>query len=120
MANYRPGRINEELKREISDIIRNNIKDPRMSGLISVTRVEATRDLSYAKVFISIFGTDDSKDETLGILKKSSSFIRKEVGSRMKLRHTPQIIVQLDESIENGMHIDSLIQKIKEKENRNE
>lgn len=116
MANYRAGRINEELKKEISNIIRNEIKDPRVSGMVSVTDVTATKDLRYAKVMISIFGNETEKQETLEALKNSSGFIRREVGHRVKLRYTPELIIELDNSIEHGMHINSLIQKIKEKD----
>lgn len=114
MANYRAGRINEELKKEISNIIRNDIKDPRVSAMVSVTNVTATKDLRYAKVLLSIFGSDSQKEETLEALKSSSGFIRKELGHRVKLRFTPELIIELDNSIEQGMHINSIIEKIKE------
>ncbi|WP_040211745.1 30S ribosome-binding factor RbfA [Clostridium polynesiense] len=120
MANYRSGRINEELKKEISNIIRNDIKDPRVSGMVSVTNVTATKDLRYAKVMLSIFGTEKQKEETLDALKNSSGFIRREVGHRIKLRYTPELIIELDNSIEQGMHINSIIQKIKESDDESE
>ncbi|MBU5590650.1 30S ribosome-binding factor RbfA [Clostridium sp. MSJ-4] len=118
MANYRNGRINEEVRKEVSDIIRNQLKDPRINAMVSVTDVKVTKDLRYAKVYVSIFGDDEQKKDTFNALKSSSGFIRKEVGSRVKLRYTPEIMIELDESIEQGMHIDSLLEKIKE--NRNE
>lgn len=114
MANYRSGRINEELKREISNIIANDIKDPRVSAMVSVTHVNATKDLHYAKVSLSIFGTESQKEETLDAIKHSSGFIRKELAHRLKLRHTPELIMELDDSIEHGMHINSIIEKLKE------
>ena len=114
MAKYRSGRINEEIKKEISNIIRNDIRDPRLTSMISVTKVDVTKDLRYAKVFVSIFGNDEEKNIALSILKNSSGFIRKEVGHRVSLRYTPEILIQLDDSIEHGMHIDALLDKIKE------
>ncbi|WP_102400679.1 30S ribosome-binding factor RbfA [Haloimpatiens massiliensis] len=121
MGKYRGGRINEELKREISSIIQNDIKDPRVNTMISVTDVNVTKDLHYAKVYVSIFGNHSEKEETLEILKNSSGFIRREIGRRVNLRHTPEIILEMDNSIEHGMHIDSLLEKIKEKgQNDNE
>ena len=114
MANYRSGRINEELKREISNIISNDLKDPRVSAMVSVTYVNATKDLHYAKVSLSIFGTEYQKEETLEAIKRSSGFIRKELAHRLKLRHTPELIMELDDSIEHGMHINSIIEKLKE------
>lgn len=116
MANYRGGRINEEVKREISNIIRNEIKDPRLTAMVSVTDVKVTKDLRYAKVFVSIFGKDDEeKNNTFVALKNASGYIRKEIGQRINLRYNPQIIFEFDDSINYGMHIEELIQKVKDK-----
>ena len=116
MANYRGGRINEEFKREISSLIQNEIKDPRITAMISVTDVKVTKDLRYAKVFVSIFGKDDEeKNNTFIALKNASGYIRKEIGQRINLRYNPQIIFELDDSINYGMHIEELIQRVKDK-----
>ena len=116
MANYRGGRINEEVKREVSNIIQNEIKDPRLTAMVSVTDVKVTRDLRYAKVFVSIFGkNDEEKNNTFVALKNASGYIRKEIGQRINLRYNPQIIFELDDSINYGMHTEELIQKVKEK-----
>lgn len=115
MAKYRLGRINEEMKKEISNIIRNEINDPRLTAMVSVTRVEVTNDLSYAKVFISVFGNEKSKSETIDALKSSIGFIRREVGHRVKLRCTPQILLELDKSLEYGMHINEILTTLKVK-----
>lgn len=114
MSKYRNQRINEELKKIVSNVIQNEIKDPRINSMISVTNVSVTKDLRYAKVYVSIFGSESNKIETLEILKNSSGFIRKEVGKNIKLRYIPEIIIEFDNSIEHGMHIDSLLKKIKE------
>lgn len=116
MAKYRAGRINEEVKKEVSSIIQMELKDPRISAMVSVTKVDVTKDQRYAKVYVSIFGDEKAKEETLEALRSSSGFIRREVGHRIKLRYTPEIIIQNDDSIENGMHIDSILDKIKENE----
>ena len=116
MANYRGGRINEEVKREISNIIQNEVKDPRMTAMVSVTSVKVTKDLRYAKVFVSVFGkNEEEKNNTFNALKNASGFIRKEIGQRINLRYNPQIIFELDDSISYGMHIEELITKVKEK-----
>ena len=116
MANYRGGRINEEVKREISNIIRNEIKDPRLTAMVSVTDVKVTKDLRYAKVYVSIFGKDEEeKNNTFLALKNASGYIRREIGQRINLRYNPQILFELDDSINYGMHIEELIQKVKEK-----
>ena len=116
MANYRGGRINEEVKREVSNIIQNEIKDPRLTAMVSVTDVKVTRDLRYAIVFVSIFGkNDEEKNNTFVALKNASGYIRKEIGQRINLRYNPQIIFELDDSINYGMHIEELIQRVKDK-----
>ena len=116
MANYRGGRINEEVRREVSNIIQNEIKDPRLTAMVSVTAVKVTKDLRYAKVFVSIFGKDDEeKNNTFIALKNASGYIRKEIGQRINLRYNPQIIFELDDSINYGMHIEELIQRVKDK-----
>ena len=116
MANYRGGRINEEVKREVSNLIQNEIKDPRLTAMVSVTDVKVTRDLRYAKVFVSIFGkNDEEKNNTFVALKNASGYIRKEIGQRINLRYNPQIIFELDDSINYGMHIEELIQRVKDK-----
>ena len=116
MANYRGGRINEEVKGEVSNIIQNEIKDPRLTAMVSVTDVKVTRALRYAKVFVSIFGkNDEEKNNTFVALKNASGYIRKEIGQRINLRYNPQIIFELDDSINYGMHIEELIQRVKDK-----
>jgi ribosome-binding factor A len=117
MAKYRSGRINEEIRKEISNIIRDEIRDPRLTAMISVTKVDVTKDLRYAKVFVSIFGSDEEKKSSLGALKSSSGFIRRELGGRVNLRYTPEVLIELDDTIEHGMHINDLIRQIKENPN---
>ena len=113
MANYRGGRINEEFKREISSLIQNDVKDPRLTAMISVTDVKVSKDLRYAKVYVSIFcNSEEEKKSNLEALKSASGFIRKTVGQKINLRHTPEIIIELDDSINYAMHMEELIQKI--------
>src|SRR5689334_21803579 len=116
MTKYRSNRINEEMRKEISSIIQNDIKDPGISAMVSVTKVDVTKDLRYAKVYVSLYGNEESKKNTLDALKGSSGFIRREIGHRINLRYTPEIIMELDNTIEQGMHIDELLHKIREKE----
>ncbi|MBS3886494.1 MAG: 30S ribosome-binding factor RbfA [Dethiobacter sp.] len=112
MTEQRAQRVAEEMKREISDILRNELKDPRTGGIISVTNVDLTRDLRHAKVFISIFGSDQEQQETLSVLSKAVGFIRTEVGRRIRLRHTPQISFLLDKSIAYGAHINRVLREL--------
>lgn len=119
LANYRSGRINEEIRKELSDIIQNELKDPRLTAMISVTHVDVTKDLRYAKVFVSVFGKDEDEANSLAALKSSAGYMRKEIGHRINLRYTPELIIELDKSIEHGMHMETLFQSIKEKKHDN-
>ena len=105
------GRIDEEFKKEISQIINYELKNPNVTGMISVTRVKVTTDLSYAKVSVSILNSKNIK-ETLAGLKKSSGYIRSELARRINLRNTPEIIFELDDSLEYGAKIDSILKDI--------
>ncbi len=107
----RLGRIDEELKKEISNIISYDLKNPNITGLISVTKAKITPDLKYAQIYVSILNSKDTK-ETLSALKKSSGFVRTEVAKRINLRITPEIIFVLDDSIEYGERIDKILKEI--------
>ena len=109
--NNRFNRINEELKKEISHIITYEIKNPNISGLISVTRVKVTPDLKYAKTYVSILNSKNLK-QTLQGLKRSSGFVRTQLAKTINLRVTPEIIFELDDSIEYGAKIDSILKDI--------
>lgn len=119
MAKYRLGRINEEMKKELSNIINYDINDPRLTAMVSVTKVEVTNDLRYAKVFVSVFGNEESQKKSFEALKSSLGYMRREVGHRVKLRYTPELILELDNSIEHGMHINKILSKLDVK-NHNE
>ena len=111
-------RVDEEIKKQVSMILMNDIKDPNLSGLISVTKAKVTPDLKYAKVYVSILNARDVKKD-LAILKKSSGLTRSLLAKRMNLRITPEIIFELDDSMEYGARIDSILKEIlPEKENK--
>ena len=115
MASYRTNRIDEEVKRELGAIIRE-LKDPRISGVVSVVAVNVTKDLSYAKAYISVLGTPKQQSDTMLGINSASGFIRKEIGQRLSLRHTPQFVFKLDNSIEHGAHINKLISDARERD----
>ena len=115
MASNRIGRINEELQRELSSLIRT-LKDPRVQqSMVSVTKVEVTGDLRYAKVYISVLDKDKSK-ETLKGLKSAGGFLRREIGSRLQLRYTPELIFEQDDSIAYGARMYDLLKSLDIKE----
>ena len=111
MASNRKGRINEELQRELSALIRT-LKDPRVQqSMVSVTKVEATGDLRYAKVYISVLDKDKSKETPKG-LKSAGGFLRREIGSRLQLRYTPELVFEEDDSIAYGAKMFSLLRSL--------
>ena len=105
-------RINSEVQREIAELIRSEIKDPRISPMTSVTKVDVTTDLKYCKVYISVYGDENSKDDTLAGLKKASGFIRSQLAKRINLRNTPELTFIYDDSMEYGMYMANLIDKV--------
>jgi ribosome-binding factor A len=114
---YRTQRVAEEMKREIANILKEDIKDPRV-GFVTVTSVEVTPDFRYAKVFVSIFGDEREVNEALAGLEKASGFIRREIGQRIKLRYTPELTFRFDESIRHGAKIAHLLAHMEEKEGK--
>lgn len=113
-------RINETLKQELSHSIRFDLKDPRLNNdLLSIIRVEATGDLRYAKVFVSIFEEESKKKQIMEILTKSSGFLRKQIGKKLTTHYTPELLFELDSSIEYGVHINDLLRKISKNDKDN-
>ena len=107
----RLGRIEEEYRKELSQIIGYELKNPNVTGLISVTKVKVTNDLKYARVYVSILNSKNLK-ETMAGLKKSAGFIRSELAKRVNLRNTPELIFELDDSLEYGAKIDTILKEI--------
>ncbi|MGF7057118.1 30S ribosome-binding factor RbfA [Brassicibacter mesophilus] len=116
MSLKRIGRISEEIKRIVSGVIMSGLKDPRISPMTSITQVQVTRDLRFAKIYISVLGDEESKENTLKGLQSGSGFIRKEIGKSLDLRYTPEPLFYLDKSIEHGMHISKLLSDMKKED----
>ena len=108
----RTERLNALFRSEISSLIVRGIKDPRISGVVTVTRVDITNDLSYATVFVSVYGSDSEKRNTIKALKSATGFIRRELLSRITIRLMPALRFKLDESIERGNEILELIDSL--------
>lgn len=112
MANNRLNRTNDSIQLALSSLLRA-IKDPRIrQGMISVTRVDTTGDLRYSKIYLSVLGLEDEKEFMKG-LKSASGWLRRELGSSLRLRYTPELIFELDRSIERGAHINQVINSLK-------
>ncbi len=111
MSNVRANRVAEQMKKELGDIIGRKLKDPRV-GFVTVTDVEVSGDLQQAKVFISVLGDEEKKHETLSGLAKAKGFIRSEIGQRIRLRKTPELFFEFDESIDYGNRIETLLREL--------
>lgn len=105
-------RINMEVQRELSEIIRSGIKDPRIHPMTSVVAVEVTPDLKYCKAYISVLGDEEAAKATVEGLRSASSYVRRELARRVNLRNTPEIKFILDQSIEYGVNMSKLIDEV--------
>ena len=112
----RLNRINEELKKEISHILTFDLKNPNVTGMLSVTRAKITPDFKYAKIYVSVLNSIDV-DKTMEGLKESSGFIRSKIAKTINLRVTPELTFELDDSLEYGMRIENILKEIKGEKN---
>ncbi|MDJ0704802.1 MAG: 30S ribosome-binding factor RbfA [Leptolyngbyaceae cyanobacterium MO_188.B28] len=112
-TNRRVARVAALIKREISQMLLYGIKDDRVgSGMVSVTDVDVSGDLQHAKIFVSIYGTDEARSETMAGLKAATGFVRGELGQRIRLRRTPEVIFEEDRSFERGTRVLSLLNQL--------
>lgn len=105
-------RVRKTLMKEIADIIRKDVRDPRIAGVISITDIEISHDNSSAKIFFSVYASDEAKKQTIQALNDNTGKIRYEVGKRIRLRHTPELKFIPDDSLERGTNVTDLINKI--------
>ena len=119
MSYQRIDRISEQVRREVDRIIRESLSDPRIRGTFSVTRAEVTRDLRYAKIYISILEEAD-RAPMMAALKKAAGFVRHELGQSMIIRYAPEILFELDNNIEYGIHIASVLKQVRSEEETND
>ncbi|MCX7568563.1 30S ribosome-binding factor RbfA [Tumebacillus sp. DT12] len=112
MAKIRVSRVGEQIKKEIVDIVRTEVKDPRV-GFVTITDVEASGDLQHANVYVSVLGDESKRNGTMDALNKASGFIRSEVGRRIRLRRTPELHFKLDTSIDYSTRISEVLRDIK-------
>lgn len=117
MSKRRQERMAVEMKKILSQIIQDQIKDPRLDfSTISITRVDVSNDLSYARVNISVLGDKDRQDETIKVLQNAKGYVRSELAREIQLRHAPALEFRLDKSIEHGFRISSLLEELREGE----
>lgn len=114
MGFQRIDRISGEIMRECANILRE-LKDPRIPEFISVTKIDVSKDLKYAKVYVSIFQPNADKEEAIKGLNSSAGFVRREIGKRVQLRYTPEFTFILDEGLKEGAHINDIIAELNRK-----
>ncbi|MBR2718990.1 MAG: 30S ribosome-binding factor RbfA [Clostridia bacterium] len=112
-------RISEEVRREVDRIIREELNDPRISGTFSITRAEVTRDLRFAKIFVSVL-EDDKRDDLLKALKSAAGYIRREVARGIVIRQSPELTFVKDENIAYGVHIAKVLADVQKTEGMNQ
>lgn len=110
-------KVNHLIRGEISELLQREVKDPRLGGFVTVTGVSTSSDLSHAKVFISVMGEEEEKNEALEALNTASGFLRKELSMRLRLRRSPELSFHRDNSIEEGAHVQQLINQVTNPEN---
>ncbi|XHX79658.1 MAG: 30S ribosome-binding factor RbfA [Stenomitos frigidus ULC029] len=114
-------RVAELIKREVSQMLLSGIKDDRVgAGIVSVTDVQVAGDLQHAKIFVSIYGTSEAKAETMAGLKSATGFVRSELGQRIRLRRTPEVLFLEDSSLERGDKVLSLLNRLSQERERSE
>lgn len=114
MSKFRIDMISEEVRREADKIIREDMQDPRLGGTYCITRAEVTRDLRYAKMYVSIL-EDDKAEGVIAALKSGAGFIRRELGHRLSLRYTPELLFVRDQNIAYGVHVVAVLRDIASK-----
>jgi len=112
----RPERVAERIKRETAEILENELRDPRLHGIVSVTDVEITHDLSAAKVFVSALAEGKEREQILKALQSAAGFVRRRLAPRLGLREVPEVRFLFDDSIERGARVETLLRKIAEGE----
>ena len=109
---WRAESVGRQIQEELSDLIHRNIKDPRL-GYVTVTGVRVTRDLKFARVYVSVMGEGETRDTSMMILQRAMSFLRRELGGRIRLRHVPELEFELDHTLERASRIDRLLDDLK-------
>lgn len=110
----RPGRVAEQIRMDVADILQNELKDPRL-GLVTCTRVDLTDDLRFAKLYVSILGEGSEREQTMEALKGATGYVRKRLSQRLTLRASPEIRFIFDPSVEYGIRLEELIAETKER-----
>ncbi|HLZ08335.1 MAG TPA: 30S ribosome-binding factor RbfA [Chloroflexota bacterium] len=112
MSTRRIARLNEQTRADIAQLVSREMRDPRIAGMVSITSVDLSPDLSHARVYVSVMGTDDQRRQTLRGLRAAAGFLRSQLAARMTTKRAPELQFALDESIERGDRVMSLIREV--------
>jgi ribosome-binding factor A len=113
LAKVRISRVAEEIKKELSYMLQMGLKDPRV-GFVTITGVEVTNDYSQAKVYVSIFGDEEKRQDSLKALSSAAGYLRTELGKKIRIRHIPELLFKIDSSIDYGRKIEKILSEINE------
>ena len=116
MSSRRIARLNDVFREEISDLLRRQVKDPRLAVFITITRVEISADISHARVYVSVMGSEEDREGALRGLEAAASFLRRQIGRRLSLRRVPELSFRRDDSMERGAHVLELLDEVTEQE----
>lgn len=112
----RPEKVAHLMRREVADILERKLRDPRLGSTVTVTDVQITHDLSFAKVFVTVLGDEAAREQTLATLRRASGFVRHELGGRLDLREVPEIRFEYDRSLDQGRRVEDLLRQIEKGE----
>ena len=107
----RTRRVGEQIRRDLSELIRDEIRDPRL-GMVTINHVKVSRDLSHARVYVTVMGDEAAREQSLAVLNKAAGFLRGQIGRRMKIRVVPQLRFMYDEAVERGAQMEALLRKL--------
>lgn len=108
----RPEKVAHRMRREVAEILQQRLRDPRLSAMVSVTDVEVSHDLSFAKIYVTVLGDETERERTMKALANAAGFVRRELGSRLGLREVPEVRFLYDDSLDRGARVDELLRRI--------
>ncbi len=108
----RPEKVAHLMRREVADILENKLRDPRLGATVTVTDVEVTHDLSFARVYVTVLGDENAREQAMETLRRASGFVRRELGGRLDLREVPEIRFEYDGSLDRGRRVEDLLRRL--------
>ena len=113
MSSWRPESVGKFIQRTLGELIQSRVKDPRL-GFVTITGRRVSKDLKVARVYVSVMGSDQDRDASMETLNRAGAFLRRELAGQLRMRHTPELIFDYDDSVERGARISKLLDKIKD------